>query len=119
MIINNLSQISLLSLDSLELNQIDEKYQDLYKSRGDNPIKVIKRRLLNNNNEDFHCLLAGFRGSGKSTELVKMQQEIQDNFLVLNLSIKSELDPINFNYTNLLILMICFSIYEIKVSFCL
>lgn len=97
---------SSLSLESLELEQLDSKYQDLYKSRGDNPLKRIKRQLLSDSNHgEFHCLLAGFRGSGKSTELVKMQQEIQDKFLVLNLSIKTELDPINFNYTNLIILM--------------
>ncbi len=103
----NLNDVSSkLSLDRLELDNLDTQYQDLFKSRGDNPLRDIKRELKKDAiGVEFHCLLAGFRGSGKSTELVKMQQEIQDDFLVLNLSIKAELDPINFDYTSLMILI--------------
>jgi hypothetical protein len=102
----NLESIyKILSLYALPVEELDQYYYDLFSSRGDNPIRKIKRRLLDDKLGEMHCLLAGFRGSGKSTELNKMQQELQDDFLVLNISIHNELDPVNFNYTDLIILI--------------
>ncbi|SIR44439.1 P-loop NTPase fold protein [Chryseobacterium sp. RU33C] len=94
-----------LSLKQLSVDQLDEYYCDLFSSRGDNPIKRIKRRLLQDKTGELHCLLAGFAGCGKSTELNKMQKELENDFFVLNISIQDELDPVNFNYTDLIILI--------------
>lgn len=96
----------ILSLYALPIDDLDRYYYDLFASRGDNPIKKIKRRLIDSKpSGELHFLLSGFRGCGKSTELNKMQQELEDEFLVVNLSIHNELDPVNFIYTDLIILI--------------
>lgn len=84
--------------------EIEKFYIDLFESRGDNPIKSLKRKLINDASGELQILFSGYRGCGKSTELNKLKTEIQNEFMVLNFSVLQELDPFNINYIELITL---------------
>jgi broad-specificity NMP kinase len=79
-------------------------YTDLFVARGDNPIMTLKRRLDSSPNGKLQILFSGYRGCGKSTELNKLAKQIEQDFVVLNLQVLKELDPININYVEIFIL---------------
>ena len=92
------------SLDALSGDELDSYYVDAFEGRGGNPIKSLKRQLLNKPGGDLQILFSGYRGCGKSTELNKLQREISDDFVVLNFSVLKELDPVNLNYVELFVI---------------
>ena len=92
------------SLDALSGDELDSYYVDAFEGRGGNPIKSLKRQLLNKPGGDLQILFSGYRGCGKSTELNKLQREISDDFVVLNFSVLKELDPVNINYVELFVI---------------
>lgn len=101
----NLSAIyQRLSTGALEGDELDSCYVDAFEGRGDNPVMSLKRRLLNNPGGKLQILFSGYRGCGKSTELNKLQQEISNDFMVLNFSIREELDLVNLNYVELFVI---------------
>ena len=101
----NLSAIyKRLSTDALEGDELDSYYVDAFEGRGDNPVMTLKRRLLDNPGGKLQILFSGYRGCGKSTELNKLQQEISNEFIVLNFSIREELDLVNLNYVELFVI---------------
>lgn len=87
----------------LEISELAEFYCDTVRARGENPRRRFARTLRNNHSTPQHMLFIGYRGCGKSTELNHLQQDIQNDFLVLNFSVLKELDPINLNYIELFI----------------
>ena len=91
------------SLDALSGDELDSYYVDVFEGRGGNPIKSLKRQLLNKPGGDLQILFSGYRGCGKSTELNKLQREISGDFIVLNFSVLKELDPVNINYVELFV----------------
>lgn len=64
----------------------------------------LKRLLQNKPNGKLQILFSGYRGCGKSTELNKLQQELSNDFIVLNFSVLDELDPVSLNYVELFII---------------
>ena len=92
-----------LSSKPLEGDDLDRCYVDTAVGRGHDPVKSLKRRLLDEPDGKLQILFSGYRGCGKSTELNKMAREIAEQFLVLNYSIY-ELDPVTVNYVELFIL---------------
>jgi len=101
----NLSAIyKRLSTGALEGDELDSYYVDAFEGRGDNPVMSLKRRLLDNPGGKLQILFSGYRGCGKSTELNKLQQEISNDFIVLNFSIREELDLVNLNYVELFVI---------------
>lgn len=94
----------LLSPTPLTIQDLQQYYVNLVDARGDNPIASLKRRLNKKTNGQLQVLFSGYRGCGKSTELNKLQSEINKDFIVLNFSVLRELDPINMNYVELFIL---------------
>ena len=92
------------SLDALAGDELDSYYVDAFEGRGGNPIKSLKRRLLDKPDGKLQILFSGYRGCGKSTELNKLQREISDDFIVLNFSVLKELDPVNINYVELFVI---------------
>ncbi len=102
---NNLLKIyKLLSPEPLKGEGLDQYYINLKEGRGNNPTARIKRHLLENPRGNEQILFSGYRGCGKSTELNKLQQEIEDRFIVINYSVMKELDPISLNYTELIMI---------------
>jgi hypothetical protein len=80
-------------------------YQEASTVRGKNPKSRMARLLRNNPDRNEHILFAGYKGCGKSTELNYLDKELTDEFLVLNISIHDELDPVNLEYIELFIIM--------------
>ena len=88
----------------LNLNEIDEFFIDTDEVRGGKPVRKRLARLLDNENCKYqHILFVGSKGSGKSTELNRLQKDIEDRFLVANYSVFTELDPVHLNYIELFI----------------
>jgi len=62
----------------------------------------LKRDLNSDKLGSKHYLFTGAKGCGKSTELMRLQESLTD-FLVINFSVRNELDVYNFTHTELLI----------------
>ncbi len=88
---------------SISLEEFEDLYVNADKGRGRPSHGVLKRRLLNDPEGSLKMLFAGHRGCGKSTELVRLQREIGDDFVILNFSVREELDIVNINYVELFI----------------
>jgi len=93
-----------LSQKPLEIDELEEFYQKTDKARGERVRSRLSLVLKQNTDSYQHTLFVGYRGCGKSTELRHLTKDIQDDFLVLDFSIKNDLDPSNFNYIQLIIL---------------
>lgn len=88
----------------LRIEELNEMYVDTDEVRGGLPVRRrIARLLERGTGENHHILMVGYKGCGKSTELNHLQKDLQNNFLVLNYSVMSELDPIHLNYIELFI----------------
>jgi hypothetical protein len=78
-------------------------YCDTEKARGTMTRKRLERHLRENTDTDEHILFVGYKGCGKSTELNRLEKDLSDQFLVLNISVQRELDPVNVQYIELFI----------------
>lgn len=88
--------------EPLELNQLDF-FLETSEARGKKIRTRLARKLRNNPETDEQILFYGYKGCGKSTELRKLQSEIQDEFLVVNFSVEDELDPVHVQYIEVFI----------------
>jgi hypothetical protein len=84
---------------------LDKYYVDVDEGRGLTPLKKMKRQLERNPSGSYQFLFAGYKGCGKSTELIRMQRDLQDDFVILNFSVREELDILNLNYIELFIVI--------------
>ncbi len=82
---------------------LDEFYCETAAVRGKNPKLRMARMLRENLDANEHILFVGYKGCGKSTELNYLEKLLSDEFLVINISIHSELDPVNVEYIELFI----------------
>lgn len=88
----------------LQIDELDEFFIETEDARGGSPMRKRLARLLEREIGDYkHILFVGYKGSGKSTELNRLQKDIQNKFLVVNYSVFSELDPVHLNYIELFI----------------
>lgn len=87
----------------IEKEQLAEFYMKTAQARSGNPRVELVRLLRRTPDTNEHFLFVGYRGCGKSTELNHLQQDLEDDFLVINFSIQKELDPVNLNYIELFI----------------
>jgi len=92
-----------LSNDALTFENFTDFYVETDNTRGERPVSTIKRILSEHPLESKHILFTGFRGCGKSTELIRLQKDLFDNFMIINFSVRHELDSISFSHTELLI----------------
>lgn len=84
----------------------DPRHVDLSPGRGaENPVAQIKRRITVSQPPDRHCcLLTGHRGSGKSTELRRLQADLEnEDFLVVYLDVQVTLDLADVEYLDVLL----------------
>ena len=89
---------------AVNLSDFDQLYVPADKARSKTPAyNRIKRRLLSDPTGGLKMLFAGHRGCGKTTELVRLQREIQEDFVILNFSAVTELDILNISYIELFI----------------
>lgn len=91
--------------DPLEIGDFEKYYVDADKARGLTPQKKMIRLFEKNPGGSYKFLFVGYKGCGKSTELNRLQKELQDDFIVLNFSVRQELDILNINYIELFIVL--------------
>lgn len=92
-------------LDNYPLNErnYEAYYVDTTEGRGENPTNNLIRQIRKNKDKSYKILFAGFKGCGKSTELLRLKRELQDNFIIDIFSVYENLDPNNFSISELLI----------------
>lgn len=79
-------------------DQIHDFYVDTYNARGQNVVKRMSLALELSENPYMKILLMGHRGSGKSTELSLLKENLKDNFDIINFNIQNEVDAGNMTY---------------------
>jgi SpoVK/Ycf46/Vps4 family AAA+-type ATPase len=87
----------------LEIDELETYYVNTDKARGLIPMEKMKRILERNPGGSYKFLFAGYKGCGKSTELNRLQKELNQDFIILNFSVLKELDILNINYIELFI----------------
>jgi hypothetical protein len=87
----------------IELKDFDQLYVDADAGRGAQVFDRVKLKLMQNPQASLKILFAGHRGCGKTTELVRLQKHIDNDFIVLNFSVLKELDILNLHYIELFI----------------
>ena len=97
--------IANLKNEPLHKDEFKEFFVETTKDRGgDEAFPHLKRNLLNDRYGSNHYLFAGARGCGKSTELLHLQIELEkEGFLVVNFSVRTELEPNSLTHIDLLI----------------
>ncbi|MCK5055394.1 MAG: hypothetical protein KAT34_01960, partial [Candidatus Aminicenantes bacterium] len=104
MIARKLDEID-ITLDNKALNE--DNYNDYYvetkKGRGEDPTSTIIRKLKNLGDKNMKILFSGFKGCGKSTELLRLKRELEDEFLIKIFSVREKLDPNNLSISEILI----------------
>lgn len=79
-------------------------YRNTAKGRDGHEVrKRIEKLLRQNPDTAEHILFVASRGSGKSTELNRLQKDISDEYLVFNFSVIEELNGETLNYIELYI----------------
>ena len=90
----------------LTKDQLEEFYVNTIKGRGDNPIRAIKRSIMDEPMGRQHILLSGYRGCGKTTELNFLSKELEDELLIINFSVSEELDPVTITHIDLYLVLL-------------
>lgn len=103
-----------LRTSPLQLTELERFFLDTSDARGDKPRQQMARSLRNNIGVHQHLLLVGYRGCGKSTELRRLQSDLEADFLILNFSVYEELDPNELNYIELVIVTMERLFYQVK-----
>ena len=90
----------------LPLEANDLRYIDLSEVRNGDSINILVKRIaLTNQNAGFHKqLFTGHIGSGKSTELKRLQQKLEDRqYFVVYIDVEQSLDKTEINYQDVLL----------------
>ncbi len=93
---------------NVPLESDDTRYVDLSEVRGThNIVNDIAKRINFSDEGQFHQqLFTGHRGSGKTTELLRLKTELEkQNFFVIYLDAGEQLDLGNLNYLDVLLSM--------------
>ncbi len=80
----------------------NEFYVETSAARGEEAAKQIITRFKYNSDMTKKLLFMGHNGSGKSTELFKVEKELQNEYLVVNFSIREETDVVNLQHFDLI-----------------
>ena len=95
------------TLDSKALNE--ENYEEYYvftkAGRGEDPTSMLVRKLRHQHGKDLKILFSGFKGCGKSTELLRLKRELEEDFVIQIFSVREKLDPNNFSISEIIIAM--------------
>ncbi len=90
--------------EPLPISDLANFYIDCYDVRGNEKFRAKMLRRLTDSGEFRHILFVGYKGCGKSTELNYLQKDLEErNFLVINFSVRTELNPLDFSYIEFII----------------
>ncbi|NEO71082.1 P-loop NTPase fold protein [Moorena sp. SIO3H5] len=81
-----------------------EEMKDFYIQREDSPVENLIA-ILEMEDEPAKFLLAGHRGSGKTTELRRIEQELAENYAVIWVDTATALDRYNIGYAEVVVLI--------------
>ncbi|WP_287255878.1 P-loop NTPase fold protein, partial [Moorena sp. SIO4E2] len=81
-----------------------EEMKDFYIQREDSPVEYVIT-TLEMEDQPAKFLLAGHRGSGKTTELRRIQQELAENYAVIWVDTATALDRYNIGYAEVVVLI--------------
>lgn len=94
---------------------IEEYYVDLSPVRKTKAIALVKTILNFKKPEEFTTILfTGHRGCGKSTELKRIEKDLQQDYLVIYLEADKEIDIKDARYTDLYLVIIKQVEYELR-----
>lgn len=95
------------TLEPLEPAEISKYYVDLSAVRKSSAVEGVSTILDFQESGDYTTILfTGHRGSGKSTELKKIQSQWEQNYHVIYLEVNEETDINDANYTDLYLIVI-------------
>jgi len=80
----------------------EQELRDYFVTRPMSPLEDLSI-LLQDTTAPQKVLFTGHRGSGKSTELAKLTQELQEQFFIIHYSIKSTLNLFDLNYVDVVL----------------
>ncbi len=93
------------TLDNAALNE--ENYDDYYvetkEGRGEDPTSKLIRRFKKSKDQNLKILLSGFKGCGKSTELLRLKRELDKDYLIKIFSVREKLDANNVSISEIII----------------
>lgn len=81
-----------------------EEIRDFYVQRQDSPVENLIA-ILEMEDQPAKFLLAGHRGSGKTTELRRIEQELAENYAVIWVDTATALDRYNIGYAEVVVLI--------------
>ncbi|NEO76708.1 P-loop NTPase fold protein [Moorena sp. SIO4G3] len=81
-----------------------EEIEDFYVQREDSPVKNVIN-TLQMEDQPVKFLLAGHRGSGKTTELRRIEQELGENYTVIWVDAATDLNRYNIGYAEVVVLI--------------
>lgn len=101
----NLEELA-ITLREEPLSATDERYVDLSEARGDTTRRRLTRRLRSNSSDNFlHMAIASHRGSGKTTEIKRLMQDIQGSYYCLYLEANVEANARQLDLEDLLLIL--------------
>lgn len=78
-----------------------DELETFYVERADSPVQRVAISLEDDEPKKF--LFTGHRGNGKSTELAKLESNLQDQFFVVRYALKNVLDLHDLTYVDILL----------------
>ncbi len=104
---------------SLDINPLDDTnyvdyYVDTTAGRGGNPTNTVIRQFNFNKTKNFKTLYSGFKGCGKSTELLRLKRELEKDFVIDIFSVRDKLDPNKITISELLIAITADLLYFVQ-----
>lgn len=103
---NNLDEVYRACDPDKPLTADDERYVDLSEVRGTKVLATkIARRISRCDSNQFHQqLITGHRGCGKSTELLRLKKELEENsFFVVYIDTEELLDLVDLDYLDVML----------------
>ena len=89
--------------------------EELNRVRGTGATRRLKQQLLQRHGSTkFRCLLYGNQGCGKSTEINRILQEIEDKFVPVHISVAKELNSSSFRVFDILLLILFRLVEEVR-----
>ena len=88
-------------LDPEHVLSSDEELNEWFVSRPNSPLEDLA--ILLKNTGPQKVLFTGHRGSGKSTELAKLAQELKDDFFIIRFSVMNVLNMFDLTYVDVIL----------------
>jgi len=92
-----------LDNDALNENNYNDYYVQTKEGRGEDPTAKLIRKLRAHKEKNLKILFSGFKGCGKSTELLRLKRELDMDFVIHIFSVTEKLDPNNLTISEILI----------------